>query len=151
MSRVIDTSSILEFSEQGILTERFNELFQTEDEIYIPFEVLKEIQGKLDEDKRTEFERIFQLGIKKNIIVKARHKYKLSKFFKKLTSFLKTTHIHLSRTDRIVIALAGQTHSYVETTDTGIIKALSFLKISKNPWKINFLNLNKKTKTQLTP
>ena len=80
-------------------------------------------------------------GINKKIIVSATHKYKLNRHFKELTSYLKTKHVHLSRTDRIIIALVGQTKSDVESKDTKINQTISLLKVSQSPWQRDFLQL----------
>ena len=102
--------------------------------------VLKEIKNKLDDEPRISFEKLYNEGVSKKLIVYAPKKYRLKKEFKKLVFRLSSSkEFNLSRTDIILIALSGQLGAPIATSDAGISDALAKLKISKNPWKNYFL------------
>lgn len=139
--RIIDSSLIIGLSRKGKLRDEFLRLFQDKILLYITDEVLKEIKNKLNADQRIVFDITYNEGVKRKLIVSSHNKYKLKRKFKELKqALLSSKEDHLSRPDAILIALAGQVGAYVDTTDTGIIHALSKLKCSKNPWQKYFLD-----------
>ena len=141
MKKILDSCRIIDWADTGTLNVNFQKMFKHEIKIYIPDLVLKEIKNKLKEESRIEFEKLYNEGVSKKLIVYAPKKYRLTKEFKKLVFRLSSSkEYHLSRTDIILIALCGQLGAPIDTSDSGIQDALSKLKISKNPWQKYFVN-----------
>ena len=147
MKKILDSCRIIDWAEAGTLVDNFKQMFKKEIKIYIPDSVLKEVKGKLDEEPRILFEELYNEGVRKKLIVYAPKKYRLNKEFKELIFRLSSTkEFHLSRTDINLIALSGQVGAPIDTSDSGISDALAKLKISKNPWRKYFLNLEMQEK-----
>jgi len=141
MKKIIDSCRIIDWAKSGTLKANFQDMFKNKITIYIPDVVLKETKNKLDEESRITFETVYGEGVTKKCIVYAPKKYRLEKRFKKLKQRLDSTkEFHLSRTDTLLIALSAQLGVPIDTSDSGIRSALAKLKISKNPWKQDFLN-----------
>jgi len=142
LKKILDSCRIIDWAEAGTLNDNFKKMFKKEMKIYIPDLVLKEIKNKLDEEPRILFEKLYNEGVSKKLIVYTPKKYRLNKEFKKLVFRLSSSkEYHLSRTDIILIALSGQLGAPIDTSDSGISDALAKLKISKNPWRNYFLNI----------
>ena len=133
---VTDTSRIIEKIERGNLDKYFRECEVSGNRILLDSRVFAELDGQLDDPEQKEkLHLLINEKIASGVIISSRHRYTLKKTFKELFHRLKNMPVHLSTTDRHLIALSIQEDAYLDTTDTGIIRALSILKISKNPWR----------------
>lgn len=133
---VVDTSRILEKMERGILEEYFREYEASGNKLLISDRVFAELDGKFDDpEQKISFQTLIKEKIDSGLIIDSRHRYTLKKNFKELFRQLKHVPVHLSTTDRYLIALNVQENAYLDTTDTGIIRALNILKVSKNKWR----------------
>ena len=84
LQKILDSCRIIDWAEAGTLNDNFKKMFKKEIKIYIPDLVLKEIKNKLDDEPRILFEKLYNEGVSKKLIVYAPKKYRLNKEFKEL-------------------------------------------------------------------
>jgi len=153
VQKIVDSCQIINNAKAGTLKDYFQDIIDNRITTYIDNSVLKEIKFKLDEDQSRLFHELYNDCVLRKLVVSSQKKYRLKKKFKDLIFRLENSkEFHLSRIDRKLIALCGQTGAPIDTTDSGISEALAKLKISSNPWKKYFVNFDmpeKKDSSQL--
>lgn len=136
MNIIIDTSQIIEKLEKRTLKTYLKHHEANGDKLFIDTRVYAELANKLSNPKLKEhFHTLIKEKKASGLIINSRHRYTLKRTFKELFQNLKNKHVHLSTTDRHLIALSVQENAYLDTTDDGIKQALRILKSSKNPWR----------------
>lgn len=132
---IIDASSIIDALEANTLENLFHEISDRKDTIWITPDVYKELNNKLDDGQRIQFENLVKQGIKEGYIVHSRHKYRLKMPYKNLPQDLRMFRVNLQRTDRNLIGLMYQIRGRILTNDEGIKKALRLLITKNTPWR----------------
>jgi len=133
--KIPDTNFIIDELKANTLEDFFKEISEQGDKIWIPPDVHRELQEKLEDDQRILFDNLLKQGIKERYVIDSRHKFRLKTPFKELAQDLRMFNVRLQRTDRNLIALKFQIKGEILTNDDGIKKALHLLRTKNSPWR----------------
>lgn len=135
MKFLFDANTIIKKLEENILEVTFEEIKHHGDEVWVTFDVQRELNDKLDDENKIKFQNLLKNGSKEGFVIDSRNKFRIREPFKTAAQDLRKLHVRLQRTDRNLIALSLQVKAKIVTTDTGIEKALNIIKTTNNPYR----------------